>query len=76
MKSPIAVGPTLALVIAAGAFAASTIYLGVQLREERERAAEVLAQSRALEARVAELEKARTTLATAQDDASKPEDGP
>ena len=76
MKNRIAGGSALALVIAAAAFAASTIYLGVQLREERERAAEVLAQSRALEARVAELEKARSTLATAQDNPSNPENGP
>jgi hypothetical protein len=52
----------LGLLIAAGAFGASTIYLAMQLDEERTRAEEVLAQSRALNARIAELEKARADL--------------
>lgn len=52
----------LGLLIAAGAFGASTIYLADQLNDERERADEVLEQSRALSARVAELEAARAEM--------------
>lgn len=52
----------LGLLIAAGAFGASTAYLTVQLKDERDRADEVLEQSRALRARVAELESARAEL--------------
>lgn len=52
----------LGLLIAAGAFGASTVYLGVQLNEERERAEQILAESRALSARIAEMEKARAEL--------------
>ena len=46
----------LGLLIAAGAFGASTIYLGVQLKDERAHADRVLEQSRQLSARIAELE--------------------
>ena len=52
----------LGLFIAAGAFGASTIYLGVQLQDERARADQVVEQSRQLSARIAELEKARAEL--------------
>lgn len=52
----------LGLFIAAGAFGASTIYLGMQLRDERARADQVMEQSRRLGARLAELEKARAEL--------------
>jgi hypothetical protein len=52
----------LGLLIAAGAFGASTIYLAVQLEAERDRADEVLAQTRELNQRIAELEKARAEL--------------
>ena len=52
----------LGLLIAAGAFGASTVYLGVQLNEERERADQILAESRSLSARIADLEKARAEL--------------
>jgi hypothetical protein len=52
----------LGLLIAAGAFGASTIYLAMQLDEERTRADEVLAQTRTLNARIAELERARADL--------------
>lgn len=52
----------LGLLIAAGAFGASTIYLASQLHDERARADEVLEQSRALSARIAELESARAEL--------------
>jgi hypothetical protein len=54
----------LALLIAAGAFGASTIYLTVQLQAERQRADQVLAESRALSARVVELESLRSQLAS------------
>ena len=53
----------LALLIAAGAFGASTIYLGVQLQNEREQADAFAEQARALSARVAELDKIRAELA-------------
>ena len=52
----------LGLLIAAGAFGASTVYLGIQLSEERERTDQILAESRALNARIADLEKARAEL--------------
>lgn len=52
----------LGLLIAAGAFGASTIYLAVQLNEERARADELVTQSRELNARIAELERARAEL--------------
>lgn len=53
----------LGLLIAAGAFGASTIWLMVQLDEERTRAEQVLAESQALKQRVAELESLRADLA-------------
>jgi hypothetical protein len=56
----------LGLLIAAGAFGASTIYLGVQLDEERDRADQYLEESHALNARIAELEKARAELEALQ----------
>jgi len=52
----------LGLLIAAGAFGASTVYLGLQLQEERERADQILAQSQALNARLADMERARAEL--------------
>jgi hypothetical protein len=52
----------LGLLIAAGAFGASTIYLAAQLNDERAHADEVLEQSRVLSARIAELEAARAEL--------------
>jgi hypothetical protein len=52
----------LGLFIAAAAFGASTIYLGVQLKDERARADQVIEQSRQLSARITELEKARAEL--------------
>lgn len=63
----------LGLLIAAGAFGASTIYLADQLHDERARADEVLAQSRALSARVAELENARAELESLRLTAGGPE---
>lgn len=54
---------TLGLLIAVGAFAASTIYLTLQLHEERARAAEVLDQTRALNARIAELQRTGAHMA-------------
>jgi hypothetical protein len=56
----------LGLLIAAGAFGASTIYLAVQLREERAQADAITEQSRALNARIAELEKIRAELESAR----------
>jgi hypothetical protein len=56
----------LGLLIAAGAFGASTIYLAVQLDEERDHADQVVEQTRALNARIAELEKARDELESVQ----------
>jgi hypothetical protein len=53
----------LSLLIAAGAFGASTVYLAIQLHEERARADQVLAGSQALEKRIAELESLRAALA-------------
>ena len=52
----------LGLLIAAVAFGASTIYLAVQLNEERAQADRFIEESRALNARVAELEKTRAEL--------------
>ena len=49
--------PVLGLAIAALAFGASTIYLALQLREERTQADQVAAQMRGLNARIAELER-------------------
>jgi len=49
----------LSLSIAVLAFGASTIYLAVQLSEERARSEQLAEASRALNARIAELEKAR-----------------
>ena len=60
----------LGLMIAAAAFGASTIYLAVQLDEERTRATQVLAESRALQARIAELEILRAQMAAAPDSAA------
>jgi hypothetical protein len=51
--------PVLGLAIAALAFGASTIYLGLQLREERTQADRVAEQMRGLNARIVDLEKAR-----------------
>jgi len=64
------------LLIAAGAFGASTIYLAVQLEEERGQAERFAEQSRALHARIAELERAQAELATARlSDADAPSPG-
>lgn len=52
----------LTLLIAAGAFGASTIYLALQLKDERDRADLVQEQTRALNARIAELERSRAEL--------------
>ncbi len=52
----------LGLLIAAVAFGASTIYLAVQLKEERAQADRFIEESRALNVRVAELEKTRAEL--------------
>lgn len=49
----------LSLSIAVLAFGASTIYLAVQLSEERAHSAQLADETRALNARIAELEKAR-----------------
>ena len=49
----------LSLSIAVLAFGASTIYLAVQLSEERAHSEQLADASRALNARIAELEKAR-----------------
>jgi outer membrane murein-binding lipoprotein Lpp len=51
--------PVLGLAIAALAFGASTIYLALQLREERTQADQVAEQVSGLNARIAELEKTR-----------------
>ena len=65
----------LGLLIAVGAFGASTIYLATQLNDERARADEVLEQSRALSARVAELEAARAEMESMRLMANLPEAG-
>jgi len=57
MKTPI-----LGLVAAATTFAGSSIYLAVQLSQERDRAAQVADTTRKLNARIAELEKARDDM--------------
>jgi hypothetical protein len=49
----------LALTIAACAFGASTLYLSMQLHDERLQSDKLAAETRALNARIAELEKAR-----------------
>ena len=56
----------LGLLIAAAAFGGSTVYLAVQLEEERDQAEQVAEQARALNARIAELEKARDELESLQ----------
>ena len=53
----------LGLALSTVAFGASTIYLWQQLEDERAKTAEVLAASKELNARIVELEKARTELA-------------
>lgn len=53
---------TLGLFIAAAAFGASTIYLTLQLREERAQADEVAAQMQALQTRIAELERLKAEV--------------
>ena len=55
--------PVLALTVAVAAFAASSVYLWSELREERARAAQVEATTLELKARIAELEKSRVHLA-------------
>jgi hypothetical protein len=55
MKAPI-----IGLAMATAAFAGSSLYLWQQLGNERERATQVEQTSRQLNARIAELEKART----------------
>ena len=57
MKTPI-----LGLVVATAAFAGSSIYLAVQLSQERDRAAQMADTTRKLHARIAELEKARDDM--------------
>jgi hypothetical protein len=52
----------LGLFIAAGAFGASTIYLAVQLKEERAQADAIAEQTRLLNGRIAELERVRAEL--------------
>jgi hypothetical protein len=49
----------LSLAIAAVAFGASTLYLSLQLRDERAQSDKLIAETRALEARIAELENFR-----------------
>jgi hypothetical protein len=67
----------LGLLIAAGAFGASTIYLAMQLEEERTRADQVVAQSRALQTRIAELEQLRAMFAMPPAHGGPPDrDGP
>jgi hypothetical protein len=58
MKAPI-----LGLGLAAVAFAGSSVYLWQQLEQERERATQVEQKAAELNARIAELEKARSQLA-------------
>lgn len=50
----------LGLLIAAAAFGASTLYLSVQLRDERAQSDKLIAETRALNERIAALELART----------------
>ena len=54
--------PALGLAIAAVAFAGSSLYLWAQLRQERARVVQVEETTRELNARIAELEKARTQI--------------
>jgi hypothetical protein len=54
--------PVLGLVVATAAFAGSSVYFRSQLNQERERAAQVAQTTRQLNARIAELEKARDEL--------------
>jgi hypothetical protein len=49
----------LSLAIAAAAFGASTIYLSIQLKDEREQGDRLVAETRALNQRITELERAR-----------------
>jgi hypothetical protein len=49
----------LSLAIAAAAFGATTVYLSMQLQEERAQADKLLTETRALNDRIAQLEKAR-----------------
>jgi hypothetical protein len=53
---------TVGLIVAAAVCAASTVYFWTQLNEERERAAQVADTAKRLQARVAELEKARANF--------------
>ncbi len=55
--------PVLGLIVAAGAFGASSLYLWNELNAERTRADELSARGEQLNARIAELEKARTQFA-------------
>lgn len=68
-------GSVLGLLIAAGAFGASTIYLAVQLQDERAQADLVAEQTRALNARIAQLEKAQAELDALKLDADGLEPG-
>ena len=52
----------LGLLIAAGAFGASTVYLAIQLDEERDRADEVAELTRKLNGRIAELESMQVEM--------------
>ena len=63
--------PLLGLIVASAAFGASSIYLWNQLEEERARAAQVEQTTRALKARVAELEKARNLFEAARPGSSR-----
>jgi hypothetical protein len=62
----------LSLLIAAGAFGASTVYLAIQLDQERTRADQVSAESQALERRIAELESLRAALTAPQSQPGPP----
>jgi hypothetical protein len=53
---------SLGLFIAAAAFGASTVYLTLQLRDERAQSDQVAAQMQALQARIDELEQARALM--------------
>jgi len=55
--------PVLGLIVAAGAFGASSLYLWNELSAERARADELVAKSELLNARIAELERSRTQFA-------------
>jgi hypothetical protein len=58
--------PVLGLIVASAAFGASSIYLWDQLEQERARGAQVAETTRALKARVGELEQARNQLEAAR----------